>query len=58
MRDIDGRHAQRALQLAQLDAGLEAKLGIEVRQRLVEQKEPRLADDRAGERDTLLLSSR
>ena len=40
--------AERALKLAQLDARFESQLGIEVRQRLIEQRQPRLAHDRAG----------
>jgi len=58
VRDVHRRHAQGALQLAQLDACLQAQLGIEVRQRLVEQEEPRLAHDRACQRTALLLAAR
>ena len=58
VRDVDGRDAERALQLAQLEARLEAQLGVEVGERLVEQEEARLADDRARERDALLLAAR
>ena len=45
------------MQALELDAGLEAELGVEVGERLVEEEEPRLADDGAGERDALLLAA-
>ena len=55
--DVDGGDAERALQLAQLEAGLEAQLGVEVGERLVEQEQARLANDRARQRDALLLAA-
>ena len=55
--DVDGGDAERALELAQLEAGLEAQLGVEVGERLVEQEEARLANDRARQRDALLLAA-
>ena len=55
--DVDRRHAEGGVQALELDAGLEAKLGVEVGERLVEQEEPRLADDGAGEGDALLLAA-
>ena len=50
VRDVDGGDAERALQLAQLEARLEAQLGVEVGERLVEQEQARLAHDRARQR--------
>ena len=52
----DGQ-AELALQLADLDPHFLAQLGVEVRQRLVEQQHVRLEDERAGERHTLLLAT-
>ena len=46
------------MQALDLDAHLRAQLGIEVRQRLVEQEYLRIAHDAAAERDTLLLATR
>ncbi len=57
VRDVDGRDAERALQLAQLDARLEPQFRVEVRQRLVEQEQARLTNDRARQRAALLLSA-
>ena len=55
--DVDRRHVEARMQALQLDARLEAKLRVEVGQRLVEQEEPRLAHDGAGERAALLLAA-
>ena len=38
-------------------AHLDAELGVEIRQRFVEQQHARADDDRAGERDALLLAA-
>ena len=46
------------MQALDLDAHLGAQLGVEVRQRLVEQKHLRIAHDAAAERDALLLAAR
>ena len=58
VRDQDGRRADGALDLAQLDLHLLAQLGVEVRQRLVEQQDLRPDHQRAGERHALLLAAR
>ena len=55
--DVDGGRAERALQLVQAEPGLEAQLGVEVGERLVEQEQLRLADDRPGQRHALLLAA-
>ena len=57
MRDIDRGDADLALQPLELAAHLVAQLGIEIRERLVEQQQPRLVHDRARERDPLLLAA-
>ena len=46
-----------SLELLELLAGRRAQLGVEVRERLVEQEDLRLADDRARERDPLALAA-
>ena len=43
------------MQPLELDAHLHAQLGVEVGERLVEQEHPRVAHDRAAERDALAL---
>ncbi len=58
MRHVDGRHAHALEQVTQLDAHLLPQLGIEVRQRLVQQHHGRAADQRAGDRHALLLATR
>ena len=40
-----------------LGAHLDAQLGVEVGERLVEQQQPRLQHQRAGDRDALLLAA-
>ena len=57
VRHIDRGEAEPVLQDFQFDAHLVAQLRIEVRHRLVEQHQPRLVDQRAGKRDTLLLAA-
>ena len=54
---IDHRGAELAVQLQQLGAQLRAQLGVEVGKWLVEEKEPRLAHDRATERHALALAA-
>src|SRR2546427_2115255 len=49
VRHVDGGDRQLALQARQLCAHLDPELGVEVRQRLVEEQEGRLHDD--GSRD-------
>ena len=57
VRDVDEGDAGAALQLLQLDPHALAQLGVEIGQRLVEQQDRRLDDQRAGERDALLLAA-
>jgi hypothetical protein len=57
VRDIHGRHREALLELDQLGAGLDPKLGVEVRERLVHQVDLRVADDRPTHRDPLPLSA-
>src|SRR5437764_3272908 len=45
------------MQTRKLDAGLHAKLGIEIGERLVEEESERLAHDGASERDALPLAT-
>ena len=54
----DGRGADGALDLAQLDLHLLAQLGVEIAERLVEQQDLRADDQRAGQRHALLLAAR
>jgi hypothetical protein len=51
--DVDHGVAEVLVELGDLDAHLHPELGVEVRQRLVEQEYPRLADDRPTDRDAL-----
>jgi len=55
--DVDGGDAERGGEVADLHPHLLAQLGVEVRQRLVEQQELRLVHQRAGHRDPLLLAA-
>ena len=57
VRDVDGRGGQALLELLELEARRGAELGVEVGERLVEQEDLRLADERAGERDSLTLAA-
>jgi hypothetical protein len=57
VRHVDGGDPERALQLLELDPGLEAQLGVEVRQGLVEEEQPSLAHDGPRECTALLLPS-
>ncbi len=56
--DVDRRHAEVVLDLADLRAHLHAKLGVEVRERLVHQERGRLAHDRSSHRHALSLTAR
>ena len=58
MGDEDRGEAEALLQRAQLPPHLHAHLGVEVRERLVEQQHLRLDGERAGQRDPLLLAAR
>ena len=55
--DVDRRGAKALVQLLELDAHLDAQLGVEVGQRLVEQEHLRMAHDGAAERDALALAA-
>ena len=55
--DEDGRDAELLLQPLQLGTGVDAQLGVKVRQRLVHQEDARVAHDRPAQRDTLLLAA-
>ena len=55
--DEDRRHAELALDAADLGAHREPQPGVEVRQRLVEQQQMRPLDQGAGERHALLLAA-
>ena len=57
-RRIDDRHAELAVQPLELGAHVVPQLGVEIGERLVEQQELRPADQRAAERDPLLLAAR
>ena len=54
--DIEHRRRQLALKALDLDAHLQAELGVEVRERLVHQEGLRAADDGASEGDALALA--
>src|SRR5262249_60326018 len=58
MGHIDRGGAEIALKLLELVARGVAQLGVEVRQRLVEQEDDGLADDRARQGHALALSAR
>ena len=58
MRHQQGRDPQGALQLLELDLQLLTQLAVERAQRLVEQQNVGLENDRAGKRHTLLLAAR
>ena len=57
MSDQDRGRAERALDLAQFDLHLLAQLGVQIRQRLVEQEHARPDYQRASERHALLLAA-
>ena len=56
--DVDGGRADAALELLELVAGRGPALGIQVRERLVQQEDVRIADERARKRDALPLTAR
>ena len=58
VRHIDCRHRDLLMNLFDLHPHLDAQFGVQVRQRLVEQKDLRVTDDRAAHRDTLTLTAR
>src|SRR6185437_12325946 len=57
VRDIDRGEPDSLLEALDLEPRRGAQLGVEVRQRLVEQQRGRLAHQRAGERDALTLAA-
>src|SRR2546422_11338488 len=57
VRDVYRRDAESSLEIADLGPHLGTQLGVEVRERRVEQEYAWLDDDRARERDTLLLAA-
>ncbi len=56
--DVDRGDAETTLQRRDLRTGLDAELGVEVRQRLVHEEHLRLAHDRTAHGDTLTLTAR
>jgi hypothetical protein len=57
VRDHHRGQSELLLQLADLDANLVPQLGVEIGERLVEQQDVGLDDERPGERDALLLAA-
>jgi len=58
VRYVERRDAELFLQLADLAAHLDAELGVEIGERLVEQQHLGLDDEAAGDRDALELAAR
>ena len=58
VRDVDHRGAELLMKPRDLAPHLHAQLGVEIGQRLVEEKHLRLSDDRPAERDALALRRR
>ena len=58
MRHIEGGDAEGLLELADLAAHLDPELGVQVRERLVQQQHLGLDHQRAGDRDALQLTAR
>src|SRR3546814_8110750 len=58
MGDIDRGGAGRAVDAHKFAAHLDPELGVEVRQRFVEEKDCRLRRERPGDGDALLLAAR
>jgi hypothetical protein len=56
--DVDERDPDLALDALELELHLLAELEIERAERLVEEQDARVVDERAGERDALLLATR
>ena len=55
MRDVKGGHAEFLAKKGQFLAHGQAKLGIEIAQRFIEEKDLGFTDDGSAKRDTLLL---
>ncbi len=58
MGDVDGCHAELALQRCDLGACLHAELRVEVRERFVHEEHLRFANDRSPHRHSLALAAR
>src|SRR5690606_29016740 len=58
VRDVDGGRLEALVDLLDLRAHLDAELGVEVRQWLVEKEDLRVADDGAAHGDALALAAR
>ena len=58
MRDVDERDPDLVLDALELELHLLAELEVERAERLVEQQHARVVDERARERDALLLPAR
>ena len=58
MRDIDDRRLHALVQALDLGAHVDAQLGVEVGQRLVEQEDLRVAHQRPAHGDALALAAR
>ena len=57
VRDVNRRGAHLLVHALDLGAHLHAQLGVEIRQRLVEQQDPWFEHNRSRECDTLLLAA-
>ena len=57
VRDVDDRRFQALMEPGDFGPHLHAELGVEIRERLVEQEHLRLADDRPAERHALPLAA-
>ena len=57
MRNVEHRDIQFALQLLDLKAHLLTQIRIQIRKRLIQKEEGRLANQCTGQRNTLLLSA-
>ena len=55
--DVEAGRTEAAMELLNLEAHLHAKLGVEIRQRLVEQEHGRFAHDRSAHSDALALAA-
>ena len=58
VRHVNGGGPEPSLELRELRAHLDAELGVEVGERLVEEEHRRLANDRATHRHSLALPAR
>jgi len=54
---VDEGRLEVVVQLLELDPGLPAELGVEVRERFVEEEHLGIADDRPAQRDALALAA-